>query len=172
MSWESCCCFCIVSAHLIADIGALGSHDPHVTHHAGLAHAHVDANAAETTDACSHARFSCTGTLLQLRGRLMQRKQVRFTANGRLRCVLCDRLCGSCVRACAASKWAQTTFSALCAPPWAFTYARRRRERSVSVHRAKQQASTNTHCSADECRHDAVAWPWARCKGQHDYVRA
>ena len=49
-------------------------------------------------------------------------------------------------------------------------HARRRRERSVSVHRAKQQASTSTQCSADECRHDAVAWPWARCKGQHDHV--
>ena len=64
MSSESCCCFCIVSAHLIADIGARGSHIPPVMHHAGLAHAHVDANAAETTDACSHARFSCTGSHL------------------------------------------------------------------------------------------------------------
>ena len=89
MSSESCCCVCIVSAHLIADIGARGSHIPPVMHHAGLAHAHVDANAAETTDACSHARFSCTGTLLQLRGRLIQRKQAHLTANGRPSCVLC-----------------------------------------------------------------------------------
>ena len=89
MSSESCCYFCIVSAHLIANIGALGSHIPPLMHHTGLARTHVDANAAETTNVCSHARFSCTGTLLQLRGRLIQRIQAHFNANGRHRCVPC-----------------------------------------------------------------------------------